>query len=130
MNAKVGLIIGIAALLLLIYIATRIMQRRRERQWLIAANNLVQPVLRLLGLEPVGGHPVDKVWGHTLALISYRVPNPNGLTEQQVRSAFKQVPASKLQLTDLWLREGDIHIDVALMVNMSTKGYVDDLHKL
>ncbi len=130
MNATVELLIVTAVLLVIAFVAIRFWQRHRERQWLDETNAIVQPILAMLSLAQVDGQPVDKVWGRSLALMNYRMPVVPDITVDAVRAAFTSVDASRLQLTDVWIRNHQVNIDVALMVNMSTRGYVADLKRL
>ncbi|WP_127849644.1 hypothetical protein [Lacticaseibacillus hulanensis] len=130
MDPKIIFIVCLIIIILVIIAGIRLVERRRETRWLDSTNKLVKPVLKELGLNPVNGHPVDKVWGRNLALTNFRVPVKGDLTVEQVRTAFSQIPRDLLELTDVWIRNGELNVDVTLMVNMSTRGYVNDLRKL
>lgn len=130
MSGKIIFIVAIVLVLVVAYVCVRLLQRRQERQWLLTANNLVRPILRELHLQPVAGQPVDRVWGRSLALVSYKTPANTATSVGTIRAAFASQGDKLLQLTDVWIRDGYVHLDVALMLNMATKGYVRDLHRL
>lgn len=91
--------------------------------------------------------PVANVWGRGVMAFEYVLATP-GMTAAdlpEVRRLFNnqlQVYAQKAQLvafqaagpalrvTDAWLRDGQLHIDVAYLMNEATLEYLEDLRRL
>lgn len=130
LGTKIGFVVALVLVIAIILGYSWLNMRRHQRQWLIVVNSLVAPLLAELGLPPATAQPVEKIWGRSLALFSLQVPVTNAIDIERIKEVFTRHGDAKLKLTDVWLRENHLHMDVALLVNMSTRGYVSDLHKL
>lgn len=91
--------------------------------------------------------PVANVWGRGVMAFEYVLETPGMTTDDlpEVRRLFNnqfQSYAAKHQLTafqdagpvfrvtDAWLRTGQLHVDVAYLMNEATLEYLEDLRRL
>ncbi|WP_262314520.1 hypothetical protein [Lacticaseibacillus parakribbianus] len=139
--AAVGVVLLLA--LLIWYRAAR--KRRALRLFLTrsqqACDAAVTAALAALGWphEPlVASTPVADVWGHGIAAFEYvMIAADSTPTRQALSQALAQAGTTAglqaatrgpaLVVTDFWLRDGLLHVDVAYLVNQATAEYVEDV---
>jgi len=101
--------------------------------------------------QQVGGElhsvPVANVWGRGVMAFEYVIDAPGMLhvdlaevrrllnNQLQVYARDERVAAYQnagpaLRVTDTWLRDGQLHLDVAYLMNEATLEYLDDLRRL
>ncbi|MFC6202400.1 hypothetical protein ACFP1L_11005 [Lactiplantibacillus nangangensis] len=101
--------------------------------------------------QQVGGDlhsvPVADVWGRGVMAFEYVLEAPGMITTDlpeirrilnnhlQAYARDEQLPAYQaagpaLRVTDAWLRSGQLHIDVAYLMNEATLEYLEDLRRL
>lgn len=91
--------------------------------------------------------PVADVWGRGVMVFEYVLETPGMTTADlvEVRRLFNnqlaryaqrdqltaiQADQAPLRVTDTWLRDGQLHLDVAYLVNRATQEYLEDLRRL
>ncbi len=87
---------------------------------------------------PVSSEIVADVWGKGVLAFEYVLDfqrltkeEQAWLTRENLATALHQVEAGvPLEVTDWWVYEERLHVDVAYLMNESTKEYVADLKKL
>ncbi|MFB9769402.1 hypothetical protein [Lactiplantibacillus modestisalitolerans] len=108
----------------------------------LAANVAVQEVAGLIHSVPVAD-----VWGRGVMVFEYVLETPGMVTLDlpEVRRLFNnqlervaaaqqltafQAAGPALRVTDAWLRDGQLHLDVAYLMNEATYEYLEDLRRL
>jgi len=101
--------------------------------------------------QQVGGTlhsvPVAAVWGRGVMAFEYVIATPGMVAadlpevrrllnnQLQVYAQAKKITAYQsagpaLRVTDTWLRDGQLHLDVAYLMNEATLEYLEDLRRL
>ena len=103
-----------------------------------ATDAMVIPILEsLVGNQaPTDSQIIADVWGKGVLVFEYII-DLNHLTPQQKEGLTKEAVVKQLidsaveyQITDWWIYEQNLHIEVARLSNEATKEYVKDIKKV
>ncbi|MHA3066014.1 hypothetical protein [Lacticaseibacillus saniviri] len=86
--------------------------------------------------------PVSDVWGHGVMAFAYQFDAPDAdISQALLASALAQVADEEdiapsdvrypaFEVTDFWIRNQEVHFDVAFMTNQATIDYVTDIDRV
>lgn len=145
------LIILVAVLLILTYIKRKRIAKAativRNASETIVNNAMIQVAkqLKMDGMEFDGakGKSVADVWGQSVVGFNYHANLKHSMDIKLIESKINKILAEycrkhqlededgpQLKVSDIWLNQNHLELDVVYLINRQTKDYLNDLSKL